>query len=89
MLRLSLLRMCARISRILHPPLLMTSLHGCIPFFRTSANRLYGWWAITRITLIMTKVLGGRRRVLSVSGTGVVLVVRGDVYCFVMLHIGC
>lgn len=92
MLRLGLLRMCARISRILHSlPMLMTTLHGRIPFFRTSTNRLYGWWwwAITRVTLIMTKVLRGRRWVLGVSGTGMVLVVRGNVYCFVMLHIGC
>jgi hypothetical protein len=89
MLRLGLLRMCARISRILHPPLLMTTLHRRIPFFRTSTNRLYGWWAVTRVTLIMTKVLCRRRWVLGVSVTGVVLVVRGDVYCFVMLHIGC
>jgi hypothetical protein len=64
----------------------MTALHGCIPFLTTLSTNNRCWWAVTLESLVVS---GNRRRwVAVVSMCGVVLVVSGNIYCFVGLDIG-
>jgi hypothetical protein len=65
---------------------LMTALHGCIPFLTTLSTNNRWWWAVTLESLV---VCGNRRRwVGMMTLCRVVLVVCGNVDCFVGLDIG-
>jgi hypothetical protein len=65
---------------------LMTALHRCIPFLTTLSTNNRWWWAITLESLVVCD--DRRRRVAVVSMCRVILVVCGNVYCFVGLDIG-
>ena len=64
----------------------LMTVHGCIPFLTTLSTNDRWWWAITLETL----VVGGNRRrwVGMMTLCWVVLVVSGNVYCFIGLDIG-
>lgn len=64
----------------------LMTLHGCIPFLTTLSTHNRRWWAITLEALIVPN--NRRRWVVMVSMCWVVLVVSGNVYCFVGLDIG-
>ena len=64
----------------------LMTLHRCIPFLPTLSAHNRWWWSITLETLIVRN--DRRRRVVMVCMCGVVLVVSGNIYCFVGLDIG-
>jgi len=64
----------------------LMTLHRCIPFLTTLSTHNRWWWAITLETLIVPN--NRRRGVVMVSMWRVILVVSGNVYCFVGLDIG-
>jgi hypothetical protein len=81
-----LLRMISNVWILTSNRGLMT-LHGRIPFLTTLSTDNRWWWSITLESLV---VCGNRRRgrVVVMTLCWVVLVVSGNVYCFVGLDIG-
>ena len=91
LLLLMLLRMRTNVCWILKPALrggLVTTLsvHGCIPFLSSLAANRWRWWTITLEALVMSR--SGWRRVVVMTWTWVVLVMRRDVDCFICLDVG-
>jgi hypothetical protein len=82
-----LLRMSSNVWVLTSNRSLMTAVHGCIPFLTTLSTNNRWWWAITLETLIVSN--NRRRWVTVMTLSWVVLIVSGNIYCFVGLDIGC
>lgn len=90
-LGLMLLSMCTHVCRVLG--CLTLTVHRCIPFLTplTTYDR-GGWgWSISLVALILGKATLRWRWSVMADGSGVtrvVLVMRGHVYCFIVLNVG-